>query len=69
MAMTTGRECQGCGEPYRPEDIGDTRCTDCGAPYPVCGACPPQMCDACLDASLPLFGAHMRLLMERTRAS
>ena len=57
--------CQGCGEPCGPEGLGETRCTDCGKAYRVCGACPRQLCDACLDASLPLFGGYVRLLVGR----
>ena len=57
--------CQGCGKPCRPGDLGETRCTDCGKAYLVCDACPPQLCDACLDACLPLFAAYVRLLVGR----
>ena len=57
--------CQGCGEPCGPEGLGETRCTDCGKAYPVCEARPPQLCDACLEASLPLFAAYVRLLIGR----
>ena len=56
--------CQGCGEDCRVQDLHAAACSECGGVCQACEGCVAAsaelMCDACVDALVPLLAEYIR---------